>query len=65
MDLVWGALLLGGLGFEAWALRSKREGDTLSEATRRLFRVRTRAGKIVFAITWIAFATWYLIHIIL
>lgn len=63
-DIIWGGLILAGAGFEAYALRNGRDGDTISEATRRLFRVRTRAGKIVFASAWIGFASWYLVHIV-
>lgn len=63
-DIIWGGLILAGAGFEAYALRNGRDGDTISEATRRLFRVRTRAGKIVFASAWIGFASWYLGHIL-
>ncbi|MCH0563723.1 MULTISPECIES: hypothetical protein [unclassified Streptomyces] len=39
--------------------------DTLSERTRAGFRVvRTRAGALVFAVAWSAFAVWFLVHII-
>lgn len=62
-DAVWGGLLLAGTAFEVYALRNGKEGDTLSETTRRVFRVKTRAGKIVFVGTWAAFAAWYLWHI--
>lgn len=63
-DLVWGGLLLAGAAFEAYALRNGRDGDTLSETTRRLFRVHTRPGKVVFAAAWLGFAAWYLLHIL-
>jgi hypothetical protein len=63
-DLVWSGLILAGAGIEAYALRNGRDGDTLSEATRKLFRVRTKAGKIAFALPWSAFSVWFLGHIL-
>ncbi|MFG2747252.1 hypothetical protein ACGFY0_45380 [Streptomyces chartreusis] len=63
-DWVWGGLLTAGAAFEVYALRNGRGGDTLSERTRAWFRVRTRAGAWTFAVAWIAFASWYLVHII-
>ena len=64
-DYVWAGIILVGAAFETYALRRKQEGDTLSEATRKLFRVRThRSGKIIFAALWISFATWYTLHIL-
>lgn len=63
-DWVWGGLLAAGAAFEVYALRNGRSGDTLSERTRSWFRVRTLAGRAVFTLAWIAFASWYLVHII-
>ena len=63
-DAVWGGLILAGAGFEVWALRNARRGDTLSESTRRWFRVHTKAGAIVFAVAWAAFSVWYAWHIL-
>lgn len=63
-DVVWGGLLLAGAGFEVYALRTARQGDTLSESTRRWFRVHTRAGKVGFAVAWTGFGVWYLDHIL-
>jgi hypothetical protein len=63
-DVVWGGLILAGAGFEVYALRNAREGDTLSESTRRWFRVHTKAGAIVFAVGWVGFSVWYLAHIL-
>ena len=48
-DVVWGGLILAGVGFEAYALRNARQGDTQSESTRRWFRVHTKAGAVCFA----------------
>jgi hypothetical protein len=63
-DMVWGGLLVAGAAFEAYALVNGRDGDTLSESTRRWFRVRTRTGAAVFGVGWCAFATWFLFHIL-
>jgi len=63
-DIIWAALILAGAAFETYALRNGRNGDTLSETTRRLFRVRTKSGKIAFAVTWGGFSIWYLGHIL-
>jgi len=61
-DAVWAGLLLAGTAFERRAIRN---GDgTLSGATQRLFRTRTRVGKVAFAATWVTFASWYTHHII-
>lgn len=63
-DIVWGGLLAAGAAFEVYALRNGRSGDTLSESTRRWFRVRTPAGALVFGVAWCAFALWFLVHIL-
>lgn len=63
-DLVWGGLLLAGVAFEAYTLRNGRSGDTLSETTRRVFRVRSKVGRAAFALGWTGFAIWYLLHIL-
>lgn len=63
-DYIWGGLLLAGAAVEAWALYTLRSGDTLSETTRRLFRVNTRTGRWVFGVAWCGFATWFLFHVI-
>ncbi|OEJ21098.1 hypothetical protein [Streptomyces subrutilus] len=50
---------------ETIALVNRREGDTLSETTRRLFRTRTsKAGRAAFAVGWIGFSGWFAIHIL-
>lgn len=63
-DVIWAALIVGGAAFEAYALTNGRDGDTLSEKTRRVFQVRTRTGKAAFAILWVSFSTWFLGHIL-
>lgn len=63
-DVLWGGLLAAGAALEVWALRNGRPGDTLSERTRAWFRVRTPAGRIVFAVAWVGFASWYLVHVL-
>ncbi|MFI9154475.1 hypothetical protein [Streptomyces sp. NPDC053367] len=63
-DVVWAGLILAGAAFETYALRNARQGDTLSESTRRWFRVHTRAGAVAFGVSWAAFSLWYGWHIL-
>ncbi|MFJ8146545.1 hypothetical protein ACIQ6R_15960 [Streptomyces sp. NPDC096048] len=63
-DAVWGGLILAGAVFETWALRTARQEATFSAATRRWFRVNTKAGAIVFAVAWTGFGAWYLDHVL-
>lgn len=63
-DVIWGGLLAAGAAFEVYALRNGRSGDTLSESTRRWFRVRTKPGALVFGVLWCAFSAWFLVHIL-
>lgn len=63
-DIVWGALIAAGAAYEAYALANGRSGDTLSETTRKAFRVRTRAGALVFGSLWVSFSAWFLGHIL-
>lgn len=63
-DAVWGGLILAGAAFETCALRNARQGDTLSESTRRWFRVHTKAGAAVFVVGWVAFSVWWIDHVI-
>jgi hypothetical protein len=63
-DFVWGGLLVAGAAFEAYALTAGRQRDTLSETTRRLFKVRTPLGRAAFALSWAGFAIWYLLHVL-
>ncbi|GAA5070940.1 hypothetical protein [Streptomyces similanensis] len=50
---------------ETIALANKRDEDTLSENVRRLFRTRTsKAGRAVFAASWIGFSGWFALHIL-
>jgi hypothetical protein len=61
---VWSGIILAGAAYEAYALVNKRNGDTLSETTRRAFRVRTRTGAVVFGVLWTSFSGWFLGHIL-
>lgn len=73
-DYAWGSLLVGGLVFEGAALARKKQGDTLSEFTRKLFRTgypgepergrRSKIGRAVFAVVWVGFSAWYTWHIL-
>lgn len=62
---IWSAWTMAFAVAEGLALANKKDGDTLSENTRRLFRTRTsKAGRAVFAAGWIGFSGWFLIHIL-
>ncbi|MFF9271160.1 hypothetical protein EF919_18065 [Streptomyces sp. WAC02707] len=63
-DAVWGGLILAGAAVETYALRTARQEDTLSAATRRWFRVHTKAGAFVFVGGWVAFSVWWIRHIV-
>lgn len=63
-DIVWAALLTAGAAYEVAALASKRQGDTLSETTRKWFMTNTKVGRWAFGAAWLAFATWYFFHIL-
>lgn len=63
-DLIWGGILLAGLAYELHTLRNTRPGDTLSERVRSWFATHTRPGRALFALSWTAFAVWFLIHIL-
>lgn len=63
-DWVWGGIIAAGGVYEAAALVNKRPGDTLSETTRKAFRVHSVGGKILFGALWISFSSWFLGHIL-
>lgn len=64
-DAIWSAVIVAGVAFEAYTLRNGKEGDTLSEKTRKVFRIHTsRAGRLAFAGSWLAFASWFCGHIL-
>lgn len=63
-DLVWASLILAGAAFEAYTLTNGRQEDTFSATTRRLFRVRTRAGALAFGILWASASTWFFGHVL-
>lgn len=64
-DLIWAGLILAGAAFEGYALRNGKDGDTLSEVTRKTFRVKTsRTGRVAFGVSWVSFSAWFLGHIL-
>lgn len=62
-DLVWGAVIGVGVAYETYGLRRDLDA-ALSRRTRAHFRTDTTAGRCVFAAFWIAFASWFLRHIL-
>jgi hypothetical protein len=63
-DVIWGGLLAVCAGVEAWAVSNGKPGDTLSERIRAWFQVKSQAGRITFAVVWLGFASWFLVHIL-
>lgn len=64
-DLIWASWLLLFVLFEGRALLDPRSEDTLSERTRAWFRTnKSPVGRQVFGWGWVAFAGWFLWHIL-
>lgn len=63
-NVAWGALFAAGGAYEIYTIFNKKGGDTLSERVRSLFHVKTKIGKTVFTVGWLAFSAWFLVHII-
>lgn len=63
--LLWGAWAVFFLVYEAIALFNKKDDDTLSENTRKLFRTRSsKAGRALFTVILGGGAAWFLLHIL-
>ncbi|MEU2968936.1 hypothetical protein ABZ687_28665 [Streptomyces ardesiacus] len=63
--LLWGAWALFFAIYETRALTNRKDDDTLSENTRKLFRIRTsKAGRAVFTVLLGGGAAWFLLHIL-
>ncbi|MGW0757157.1 hypothetical protein ACWD1Y_11815 [Streptomyces sp. NPDC002814] len=63
--ILWGAWVGFFIVYEAIALVTKKDDDTLSENTRRLFRTRTsKAGRAIFTVAVAGGAVWFLLHIL-
>lgn len=63
-DIAWAAIIGGGLAYEAYTLRTRRSADTLSETTRRWFRVHKSPGRAAFLVAWGSFSAWFAWHIL-
>ncbi|MGA5411580.1 hypothetical protein ACPCSC_30535 [Streptomyces lavendulocolor] len=62
---LWGAWALFFAVYEAIALANKKDDDTLSENTRKLFRIRSsKAGRAIFTVILGGGAAWFLLHIL-
>lgn len=62
--LAWAAWLGSFAIIEGLALANRRPGDTFSEHTRKAFATYSKPGKATFAVVWVGFAGWYLVHIL-
>ena len=63
-DVIWAVIALPPILWEAYAIGSKVEGDTLSERTRVWLRTSTIPGRTVFLAAWVGLTVWYPIHIL-
>lgn len=61
---VWLAVIGGAAALDIWADRNDREGDSLSEATRALFRTNTRGGRFTFTVALFGVVVWFYDHIL-
>lgn len=50
--------------FEAWAIKNKTSGDTLTEHIRHYFQVKGKTGSFVFLAMFGTFAAWFAAHIV-
>lgn len=64
MDLVLAVTLLPLLGFEAYAIKNKVPGDTISERVRVYFRVKEKSGSLIFLAFLGAVTAWFAAHIV-
>lgn len=62
--LTWAALTAAFVAAEATAIYNKDWKGTFTETVRRLFHVRTRAGKLTFSLVWVPFSIWFFGHIL-
>lgn len=63
-NVIWVTWLVLFAIFEGAALWSKKAGDTLSERTREWFETTKPGGRIIFGVSWAAFALWFFLHIL-
>ncbi|MFF4057719.1 hypothetical protein ACFYZ0_18420 [Streptomyces sp. NPDC001708] len=62
---LWGGWALFFAVYETIALLTKKDDDTLSENTRKLFRIRSsKAGRAAFTVILGGGAAWFLLHIL-
>lgn len=63
--IIWGVWVAVFVLYETWTLANGKDGDTLSETTRRLFRTRTsKAGRALFTVAAVGGAAWFVLHIL-
>ncbi|MFE3644852.1 hypothetical protein ACFXOM_28400 [Streptomyces sp. NPDC059169] len=63
--ILWGAWAVFFAVYESIALFTKNDDDTLSENTRKLFRIRSsKVGRAAFTVILGGGAAWFLLHIL-
>lgn len=50
--------------FEAWAVKNKTHGDTLTEHVRDYFNTKGKVGSFVFIGAFGSFSAWFVVHIL-
>ena len=63
LDWLWLAWVAAFFALEIPAVLNARKGDTLSEQFRLWFHTGTTTGRIVWLVTFAAFALWFGPHI--
>jgi len=60
----WVALTVTFAATEGTAIANRRWDGTFTDNVRKLFFTRTKLGKNIFGIVWIAFSVWFFGHIL-
>lgn len=62
-DIIWIGIIATGTVYELYVIKVDND-STLSVATRRLFRVHTRRGQVVFTGFVLGVSGWFLKHVL-
>lgn len=61
---VWASIAAAVGVLDVWAAWNAREGDSLSEVIRSLFRTHTPAGRVALVLAWAGLTGWLLPHLL-
>ncbi len=62
--VAWASWAAAFFLFEAWAIRNKTVGDTLTEHVRHYFQIKGKVGTFVFLGMFGTFSAWFVAHIL-